>query len=105
VLAVLVSLVAAWAGFEIVRRSMPALVDQRALEADAIRLEAERVGGVRSAYAIRSRSAGPRSFAELTIAVDAEANVAAAHRIADDVESRLRDRLSVDEVLVHVEPA
>jgi cation diffusion facilitator family transporter len=105
VLAVLVSLVAAWAGFEIVRHSMPALVDQRALEADAIRLEAERVGGVRSAYAIRSRTAGPRSFAELTIAVDAEVNVAAAHRIADDVETRLRDHLRVDEVLVHVEPA
>ncbi|HEU4700397.1 MAG TPA: cation diffusion facilitator family transporter [Gemmatimonadales bacterium] len=105
VLAIAVSGVAAWAGYEIVRRALPALVDERALEADTIRLAAEGVGGVRAAYAIRSRSAGPRSFAELTIAVDAAIDVAAAHRIADAVETRLRDRLRLDEVLVHVEPA
>jgi divalent metal cation (Fe/Co/Zn/Cd) transporter len=30
--------------------------------------------------------------------------VASAHRIADQVEDRLRDNLQLDEVTVHVEP-
>ncbi|HJR17804.1 MAG TPA: cation transporter dimerization domain-containing protein, partial [Gemmatimonadales bacterium] len=60
--------------------------------------------GVVSAYAIRSRRAGDRRFAELTIAVDGHSNVASAHLIADQVEDRLRDNLELDQVTVHVEP-
>ena len=44
-------------------------------------------------------------FAELTIAVDGRADVASAHDIADQVEERLRDKLQLHEVLVHVEPS
>jgi divalent metal cation (Fe/Co/Zn/Cd) transporter len=36
--------------------------------------------------------------------VDGQSNVASAHRIADQVENRLRDSLQLDEVTVHVEP-
>lgn len=103
-LALVVAGIAGWAGYEIVRRSLPTLVDEAALDAGTIRGAAEAVHGVHSAYAIRSRVAGPRRFAEVTIAVDGEANVAAAHRIADDVERRLRGELRLDEVVVHVEP-
>ena len=60
--------------------------------------------GVVSAYSIRSRRAGDHQFAELTISVDGKADVASAHRIADQVEDRLRDNLQLDEVTVHVEP-
>jgi cation diffusion facilitator family transporter len=92
------------AGYQILRRSIPSLVDERAFDQGTIQREAEEVTGVVSAYAIRSRHAGDRRFAELTIAVDAQSNVANAHHIADQVEDRLRDRLQLDEVTVHVEP-
>jgi cation diffusion facilitator family transporter len=92
------------AGYLILRRSIPSLVDERAFDQTTIRQEAEGVDGVVSAYAIRSRYAGDRRFAELTIAVDGRSNVASAHRIADRVEDRLRDNLQLDEVTVHVEP-
>jgi len=105
VLALVVSAIAAWAGYRIIRHALPTLVDERAVEAGSIRGAAEQVVGVSSAYAIRSRAAGPQRFAELTIAVDGEQNVAAAHRIADEVERRLRAELHLDEVLVHVEPS
>jgi len=36
--------------------------------------------------------------------VDGQSNVTNAHRIADQVENRLRDSLQLDEVTVHVEP-
>jgi cation diffusion facilitator family transporter len=104
VLALIVAVLVGRAGYQILRRSIPSLVDERAFDRATIRREAEGVDGVVSAYAIRSRRAGDRRFAELTIAVDGDSNVADAHRIADHVEDRLRDSLQLDEVTVHVEP-
>jgi cation diffusion facilitator family transporter len=104
VLALIVAILVGRAGYLILRRSIPSLVDERAFDQATIRREAERVDGVVSAYAIRSRRAGDRRFAELTISVDGRANVASAHQIADDVEARLRQSLDLDEVTVHVEP-
>jgi cation diffusion facilitator family transporter len=103
-LALIVAVLVGRAGYQILRRSIPSLVDERAFDQSTIRREAERVPGVISAYAIRSRLAGDRRFAELTISVDGGSNVASAHHIADQVEDRLRDNLHLDEVTVHVEP-
>lgn len=104
VLAIVVAGLVGKAGFEIVRRAIPSLVDERAFDASTIRRQAESVAGVVSAYAIRSRSAGALQFAELTIAVDGRTDVAAAHDITDAVESRLREQLNLHEIVVHVEP-
>ncbi len=104
VLAIIVSMLIARVGYQILKRSMPTLVDERALEDTEIQRVAEHVPGVKSAYAIRSRTAAAIRFAELTIAVDGQENVTAAHRIADAVEDQLRQTLDVHEVVVHVEP-
>jgi cation diffusion facilitator family transporter len=104
VLALIVAVLVGRAGYQILRRSIPSLVDERAFDQATIRREAEGVRGVVSAYGIRSRRAGDHRFAELTISVDGRADVASAHRIADQVEDRLRDNLLLDEVTVHVEP-
>lgn len=103
-LALAVAALVGRAGYQILRRSIPTLVDERAFDQATIQREAEGVNGVVSAYSIRSRRAGDRRFAEVTIAVDGDSNVASAHRIADQVEGRLRDSLQLDEVTVHVEP-
>ena len=104
VLALIVAMLVGRAGYQILRRSIPSLVDERAFDQATIQREAEGVSGVVSAYAIRSRRAGDHQFAELTISVDGHSDVASAHRIADQVEDRLRDNLQLDEVTVHVEP-
>jgi cation diffusion facilitator family transporter len=104
VLALLVAVLVGNAGYQILRRSIPTLVDERAFDQNTIQKEAEGVDGVISAYAIRSRRAADRQFAELTISVDGAADVTSAHRIADNVEERLRETLHLDEVTVHVEP-
>jgi cation diffusion facilitator family transporter len=90
--------------YSIASQAVPVLVDARALPPIAIRETAEAVQGVRSAYGIRSRGAPPVRYAEVTIAVDRGANVADAHAIADQVESRLKRDLQLHEVIVHVEP-
>jgi cation diffusion facilitator family transporter len=103
-LAVVVAILVARIGLEIVRRSMPTLVDERACAPEIIQSSAQRVPGVRGAYAIRSRSAATVRFAELTIAVDGGENVSTAHEIADAVEAQLRGDLDLHEIVVHIEP-
>lgn len=90
--------------YQITQRSVPILVDQRAVPRDAIQNAAEGVGGVQRAYDIRSRGGSRVRYAEVTIAVDRNANVAAAHAIADEVEQRLKQDLQLTEVTVHIEP-
>jgi cation diffusion facilitator family transporter len=90
--------------YRILQESIPELVDQRAVDTAAIRGAAENVGGVKSAYGIRSRGSANVRYAEVTIAVDGDANVQAAHAIADQVEERLKRDLALSEVTVHVEP-
>ncbi len=104
ILAIVVAFLVVRVGWEIVSHSLPTLVDGAAVDEATIRRAAEGVEGVRSAYAIRSRTAAALSFAEVTIAVDGLENVSAAHRIADDVEQRLRDQLGLNHVQVHIEP-
>jgi cation diffusion facilitator family transporter len=90
--------------YGIVARSVPVLVDQHAVPSLDIQREAEAVQGVVRAYDIRSRGSHHQRFAELTISVDGGASVASAHRIADAVELRLRRRLRLHQVIVHIEP-
>jgi cation diffusion facilitator family transporter len=105
VVAIVVALLIVRVAYQILSRVVPVLVDERAIPAPAIRQTAQAVEGVKDAYGIRSRggNAGVR-YAEVTIAVDSSANVAAAHAIADAVEERLKKDLELEEVTVHVEP-
>jgi cation diffusion facilitator family transporter len=104
VVAVVVALAIARVAYGILGRTVPVLVDQRALPTGEIQHTAERVPGVKSAYGIRSRGPSDLRYAEVTIAVDPKADVAAAHAIADQVEERLKQDLQLHEVTVHVEP-
>jgi len=103
--AIVVAILMVRVGYQILARTVPVLVDERAIPAPTILQTAQAVKGVKSAYGIRSRG-GPASvgYAEVTIAVDPAANVADAHAIADAVEERLKKDLQLKEVTVHVEP-
>ena len=106
VVAIVVAALIVRVAYQIFSRTVPVLVDERAIPERAIRPSAQRVNGVKSAYSIRSRGGhgtGVR-YAEVTIAVDRDANVAAAHAIADEVEERLKRELELNAVTVHVEP-
>lgn len=103
-LAIIVSIVIAWTGWQILRASIPALVDERAVESAHLRDIAAGVPGVLEVRDIRSRSAGQSSFAEVTIAVSGLATVAEAHALADAVEAAVAARLGGGKVTVHVEP-
>jgi cation diffusion facilitator family transporter len=103
-IAIIIVVLVVRVGWEIIRDSIPSLVDQAAREPEAIRRNAEEVPGVRAASSIRSRAAAGVVFAELTIGVDGTMTVGAAHEIADAVEARLKQHLQLDQVVVHIEP-
>lgn len=102
--AIVVALLIVLVAYRILVRTVPVLVDQRALPTTDIQETAQAVPGVRSAYGIRSRGPSDLRYAEVTIAVDRTADVQAAHAIADEVEERLKRDLQLHEVTVHVEP-
>jgi cation diffusion facilitator family transporter len=103
-LAIIVALIIAWTGYQILRVSIPVLVDQRALEAAQIRAVVEGLPGVQEVREIRSRTTASHSFAEVTIAVSGASSVSEAHALADEVEDAVSKRLGGGKVTVHIEP-
>src|SRR6266705_1493340 len=97
-------LVSVFVAYRILERTVPVLVDQRAIPTRDIQETAQAVPGVKGAYGIRSRGPSDLRYAEVTIAVDRHADVESAHAIADQVEERLKRDLQLHEVTVHVEP-
>ncbi len=103
-LAIFVAAVIAHSGWEILRRTVPVLVDHRAIEPSTVRDFVLGVEGVADATDIRSRGRPGEAFAELTILVDPSTNVREAHGIADAVERRLTVEKGFYGVVVHTEP-
>ena len=105
-LGIAVALVIGWNGFQILRQSVPVLVDARAI--DGARLEAvvKGVDLVREVRSARSRStATGELFADVTIAVDGSLSVERAHELADAVERAIEAAFGPAVVTVHVEPS
>src|SRR2546430_1092416 len=102
--AIAVALVIVLVAYRILARTVPVLVDERAIPTRDIQDAAQAVPGVKSAYSIRSRGPSDLRYAEVTVCVDRHADVESAHAIADQVEERLKRDLRLHEVTVHVEP-
>jgi len=106
VLAIGVALIIAWSGLQILRDSIPVLVDERAIDAARLRSVVLAVPGIRDVRNVRSRStASGQLFAEVTIAVSGGTPVNDAHRLADAVEAAIEREFGTSQVTVHIEPA
>ncbi len=105
VLALIVAIVVAQSGYQILRRTVPVLVDQAAVDANRVCEIASAVEGVESVSDVRSRGRPGEGFAELTVRVHPATHVRRAHAIADEVERRVAAELRLEDVVVHVEPS
>lgn len=107
VLAIAVAGVIAWSGWQILRVTVPVLVDERGVDAERIRVAACGVLGVTGARTVRSRTnSSGLVFAEVTITVSGKASIAAGHDIADAVEAAVGRALGGSaDVVVHIEPS
>ncbi|HEX8725935.1 MAG TPA: cation diffusion facilitator family transporter [Gemmatimonadaceae bacterium] len=105
-LGIAVALIIAWTGWQILRDSVPILVDARGMDAAELRRIARSIPGILEVRAVRSRStASGQLFVEMTIVVAGSSTVHDAHGLADAVESAVERAAGTAEVVVHVEPA
>lgn len=105
-LALLVAAIIAWNGYQILRETVPILVDERGLDSADVRRIVERIPRISEVRSVRSRAgASGVVFAEVTVGVDGSTSVTEAHAIADEVERQIAAALGASEVVVHVEPA
>lgn len=104
VMTLVVAALIARTGWQIVRDTVPVLVDERAVSEDTLRRIVLATPGVRGCREVRSRGRPGEVFAELTICVAGEIDVRRAHAIADEVETRVARQVGAREVVVHIEP-
>ena len=104
-LGIIVALIIAWSGYQILRSSIPILVDARAVDASRLEEIVRTIPGVKGVRAARSRrTASGHLFAEVTILVDGATSVTDAHSFTDEVELAIARELGTAEAIVHVEP-
>jgi cation diffusion facilitator family transporter len=104
ILAFPVALLVFWSGWEVLKDNLPWLVDEAAIAPEAIQGIAMQVPGVVNCHDIASRGLlGRQVFIEMHMIVEAK-DVETAHKITEEVESRLEQRFSPVRVLIHVEP-
>ena len=102
--ALAVAVLILYLAFGLFRRTLPVLLDERAIDPQALREAALQVGGVRAVPRVRSRWVGSTRAVDLVIEVDAELSTADAHDIADRLETLLAERFDAHDVSIHVEP-
>jgi cation diffusion facilitator family transporter len=103
ILAAFVAVMIARVGVNILRETLPVLLDQAAFDPGKIAGIVEGVGGVESFHRVRSRGAAGSAAIDLHIRVSADNTVQEADAIADEVRRRLLALDGVGDVTVHVE--
>lgn len=99
-----VALLVFHSGWKVLNENLPWLVDEMAIAPEAIRDITMQVPGVINCHDIASRGLlGRQVFIEMHLIVEAQ-DVETAHKITEEVESRLEERFSPVRVLIHVEP-
>jgi cation diffusion facilitator family transporter len=103
--AVLIALLIAKIGIDIIRTSAPILTDAAVLETSKVAAIVQQVPGVESYHHIRSRGLEDDIHLDLHVRVAPDMPMAQAHLIAHEVQRRLQQALEgVRDVVVHVEP-
>jgi len=104
VAALVITVMIGKAAFQILRDNGLLLTDTAILPATEIETVALQVPGVISVHKIRSRRGPKGGHADLHVQVRGDLSLDDAHWIGHQVVDRVRDELSIPDVLVHVEP-
>lgn len=103
ILAAFVALFIAKIGVDVLRETLPVLVDEAAVNPRRIAEVVEEVGGVESFHRVRSRGPVGNAAVDLHVRVSPDKTVQEANAIADEVRRRLLTMEGVSDVTVHVE--
>ncbi|MDR2695917.1 MAG: cation-efflux pump [Deltaproteobacteria bacterium] len=102
--ALVVACIVLHACYTLAKKAVDSLMDRGHSEEGDIRQCLADVPGIARVERIRSRISGPDHFIELTIGVNADLGLDAAHHVANQAEDAIMRRLPGADVTVHVEP-
>jgi cation diffusion facilitator family transporter len=106
ILALLIALLIARIGIDIIRESSPALLDEVVMPRDQVEQIARSVPGVVSCHRVRSRGHQSAVYADLHIQVDPTISTEQSHAIAHELQRRLHEHSPhIKDVTIHIEPA
>jgi cation diffusion facilitator family transporter len=103
VLAAFVALMIAKIGVDVLRETLPVLVDQAAFDPRKIAEVVRQVGGVESFHRVRSRGAVGSAAVDLHVRISPEKTVQEADAIAAEIRRRLLEQEGINDVTVHLE--
>ena len=105
-LTLVVATVIAYSGYQILKVTVPILVDERGVDAEEIRRVVAAIPHIVGVPTVRSRTtASGMLFAEVTIRCDGALPVSSAHELADATEAAIHASVGAADVTVHIEPA
>jgi cation diffusion facilitator family transporter len=90
--------------YSLFKRAIPALVDQFAVDPEAVKSAVMEIPGVKHVGHVRSRWIGSDRAVDLVVSVKPELTTEQSHQIADNVELQVEQRFHVADVSVHIEP-
>jgi cation diffusion facilitator family transporter len=106
VVAVAIAAVIAWQAGRILISTFHVLTDRAVLAPERIEALAASVPGVRQVRDVRTRGGGDAIYVDLTVHVDGDMTLHAAHEVADRIEEALEAaHPEIVDVVVHVEPS
>ncbi|MFC1509147.1 cation diffusion facilitator family transporter [Candidatus Omnitrophota bacterium] len=105
IVASLIALFIAKAGFDILKRSSDVLCDANVLAKSNVINIVKGITGVRSVHKIRTRGRKDDIHVDLHVVIDAEMHIKDAHKVSHHIESTLKRKIpGVTDVSVHMEP-
>lgn len=106
ILALVIALIIAKIGIDIIRENTPTLMDQAVVPPDQVLQIARSVPGVVACHRVRSRGHQSAVYADLHIQVEPSMSTEQAHAIAHELQHRLQKHSpDLQDVTIHIEPA
>lgn len=94
------------AGWQVVRRAIPQLMDEELPDSDKATIKAILVADsdVRDFHALRTRRAGERRFIQVDVQIDPDISFRKSHDITDRIELAIEEVFPDADVIVHPDP-
>ncbi len=102
-LGIFIAVMIARSGYEILKRTVPILVDTAWLSHDDLNDLVMSTAKVRSWSELRSRKGLEKGYVEFTVRFDTD-SLSEAHKLSHDIEEKIIAKYGAAEVLVHIEP-
>ncbi len=99
-----VACVIVYLAFNLFKRTLPVLLDEYAIDPEALSKLIKNVSGVKDVYRIRSRWIGNTCAVDLIISVDPALSTEESHNITDEIELLIEKHFDVTDISIHVEP-